>query len=106
MKIWNIQQAQKALSTRTADPNTDRPVSSKPAFKPVLEKALSGHQRFERFNIRWVWDAAFSADSAYLVTASSDHTAKLWDLASGEAIRNYAGHQKAVVCLALHDAVV
>lgn len=27
----------------------------------TLEKTLTGHQR-------WVWDAAFSADSAYLVT--------------------------------------
>ena len=29
-----------------------------------LEKTLAQHQR-------WVWDACFSADSAYLVTASS-----------------------------------
>jgi hypothetical protein len=31
-------------------------------FKP--EKVLQGHQR-------WVWDCAFSADSAYLVTGES-----------------------------------
>lgn len=30
------------------------------------EKVLTGHQR-------WVWDAAFSADSAYLVTGKLDH---------------------------------
>lgn len=30
-------------------------------FEYVLERTLTGHQR-------WVWDAAFSADSAYLVT--------------------------------------
>ncbi|KND03083.1 TOR complex subunit LST8 [Spizellomyces punctatus DAOM BR117] len=61
-----------------------------------LEKTLAGHQR-------WVWDCAFSADSAYLVTGSSDHSARLWDLATGETIRHYNGHQKAVVCVALHD---
>ncbi|KAJ3385884.1 TOR complex subunit lst8, partial [Lobulomyces angularis] len=55
----------------------------------VLDKTLTGHQR-------WVWDCCFSADSAYLVSASSDHTAKLWDISAGEAIRNYVGHQKAV----------
>src|SRR5271170_3130360 len=55
-----------------------------------LETTLEGHQR-------WVWDCAFSADSAYLVTglfslsfilgtsltfciASSDHIARLWEL--------------------------
>jgi WD40 repeat protein len=30
-------------------------------FEYTPEKTLTGHQR-------WVWDAAFSADSAYLVT--------------------------------------
>lgn len=38
-----------------------------------LESTLHGHQR-------WVWDCAFSADSAYLVTACSDHYARLWEL--------------------------
>lgn len=60
------------------------------------DKTLYGHQR-------WVWDVAFSADSAYLVTASSDMTAKLWELSSGEAILEYAGHNKAVTCVALDD---
>jgi WD40 repeat protein len=33
---------------------------------------------------RWVWDCVFSVDAAYLVTASSDTTARLWDLTTGE----------------------
>ncbi|KAI8803589.1 quinon protein alcohol dehydrogenase-like superfamily [Cladochytrium replicatum] len=61
-----------------------------------LDKTLTGHQR-------WVWDCAFSADSAYLVTGSSDHSAQLWDLNTADRIRQYNGHQKAVVCVALHD---
>ena len=60
------------------------------------EKTLKGHQR-------WVWDAVFSADSAYLVTASSDQTARLWDVSQGETICHYTGHAKAVICVALHD---
>ena len=62
------------------------------------EKTLGnpGHQR-------WVWDAIFSADSAYLVTASSDQTARLWDLRQGETLRHYPGHHKAVICVAMHD---
>ncbi|KAJ1547643.1 TOR complex subunit lst8 [Nowakowskiella sp. JEL0078] len=62
----------------------------------MLDKTLTGHQR-------WVWDCAFSADSAYLVTGSSDHSARLWDLSNADTIRHYNGHQKAVVCVALHD---
>lgn len=36
-------------------------------------------------------------------TASSDCTARLWDAATGETIRQYTGHQKAVLCVALND---
>jgi G protein beta subunit-like protein len=56
-----------------------------------------------RNNGRWVWDASFSADSAYLVTASSDFTARLWDVASGEVIRHYKSPM-AITCVALNDA--
>lgn len=63
-----------------------------------LVHTLQGHQR-------WVWDCSFSAVSSYLVTASSDQSARLWDLSQGEAIRHYNGHHKAVICVALNDAV-
>ncbi len=56
---------------------------------------------------------AFSADSQYIFTASSDNVARLWSLAppgspgSNEAIpkvkREYLGHQKALTCLAFRD---
>lgn len=125
---------------------------------------MEGHQR-------WVWDCAFSADSAYLVTgrssspslalknkvplfvekyfhalvgidillrgvlwrivlrmflilvvrilfedirdfmgftdclASSDHIARLWELSSGKTIRQYSGHHKGAVALALNDCL-
>ncbi|KAK3754949.1 hypothetical protein QZH41_019367, partial [Actinostola sp. cb2023] len=55
---------------------------------------------------RWVWDCAFSEDSQYLVTASSDNIARLWNVDAGEVVREYKGHQKAVVCLAFRDAQV
>ena len=35
---------------------------------------------------RWVWDAAFTADSRYLLTASSDSVARLWSLKTGEVV--------------------
>ncbi|KAI9749156.1 MAG: TOR complex subunit lst8, partial [Lichina confinis] len=65
-----------------------------PAFP--LETTLHGHQR-------WVWDCAFSADSAYLVTACSDHYARLWELSSQSIIRQYNGHHRGAVCVALND---
>ena len=61
-----------------------------------LETTLHGHQR-------WVWECAFSADSAYLVTACSDHFARLWELSSQSIIRQYSGHHRGVVAVALND---
>ncbi|MCJ1470312.1 TOR complex subunit lst8 [Pseudocyphellaria aurata] len=61
-----------------------------------LETSLESHQR-------WVWDCAFSADSAYLVTACSDHYARLWELNTQAVIRQYNGHHRGAVCVALND---
>jgi len=46
-------------------------------YEYTLERTLTGHQR-------WVWDAAFSADSAYLVTGQSGSTSPPPPWAYGE----------------------
>ncbi|KAJ2725837.1 TOR complex subunit lst8 [Coemansia sp. Benny D115] len=56
------------------------------------------------YHHRWVWDAAFSSDSGYLVTVSTDTRAALWDVSTGDIIREFKGHSKGVVCVALNDA--
>ena len=56
-------------------------------------------------NQRWVWDVAFSMDSQYLITASSDNNARLWNINTGENIREYSGHQKAITALAFSDGI-
>lgn len=96
---------------------------------PDLEPThtLTGHQK-------WVWDCAFSADSTYIITGttewhayvhgrpprrcvaspplplclsgSSDQSARLWELSAGTSIKTYAGHLKAVTAVALNDAPV
>ena len=37
-------------------------------------------------------------------SASSDNMARLWNLDQGQVVREYSGHQKAVVALAFRDA--
>ncbi|XP_054716586.1 target of rapamycin complex subunit lst8-like [Uloborus diversus] len=54
-------------------------------------------------NQRWVWDVAFSADSQYLFTVSSDVLARLWNISTGEIKRDYNGHNKALTALAFRD---
>ena len=90
-RIWSV------------DPNQPHNVSGTEQLPPnreaeafPLETTLHGHQR-------WVWDCAFSADSAYLVTACSDHYARLWELSSQSIIRQYNGHHRGAVCVALND---
>lgn len=55
---------------------------------------------------RWVWDAAFSGDSRYLFTGSSDSYARLWDVEKGTLEREYCGHQKPITALAFRDQMV
>lgn len=94
------------LATCSAD-TTVTIWSISPNYEFKQERVLIGHQR-------WVWDCAFSADSAYLVTgeltlrlkrmswkgymrvfsASSDHTARLWEMSTGDTVRQYNGHHK------------
>eukprot|EP00461_Guttulinopsis_vulgaris_P004152 UN04153 len=51
----------------------------------------------------WVWDASFSADSAYIVTASSDRSAKLWDLQTSDVLLEYRGHSRGLTAVTLND---
>lgn len=82
-----------AAAKQPGDPQLEQPA----AFP--LESTLDEHQR-------WVWDCAFSADSAYLVTACSDHFSRLWELSSQTIIRQYTGHHRGVVSVALNDTAV
>lgn len=52
---------------------------------------------------RWVWDCAFSSDAKYLLTASSDESARLWCVDTAEVIRIYKGHSKALTALAFAE---
>lgn len=89
-RIWEVDVNERLANSEqmSEDPSQSRPFP--------LEATLTGHQR-------WVWDCAFSADSAYLVTACSDHYARLWELHSQQIIRQYNGHHRGAVCVALND---
>ncbi|MCJ1361606.1 TOR complex subunit lst8 [Acarospora aff. strigata] len=91
-RIWSVDPtAPHKVTGQDGLPTTNRHANAFP-----LETTLHEHQR-------WVWDCAFSADSAYLVTACSDHYARLWELSSQSIIRQYNGHHRGAVCVALND---
>jgi hypothetical protein len=87
-----------ALLSRSIKFNPKNQVASERFFHELIthrEKALPptiasfAHQD-------GVNDAAFSPDGVRVLTASADHTAKLWDAATGELISSFA-HQDGVV---------
>jgi target of rapamycin complex subunit LST8 len=82
------------MTPPSSSDSDDKENQTPPTFD--LAYTLDNHQR-------WVWDCAWSADSAYLVTACSDHYARLWELASQSIIRQYNGHHRGAVCVALND---
>jgi WD40 repeat protein len=48
-----------------------------------------------------VTSVAFSQDGRFVLTGSDDHTARLWDVATGLQIRAYVGHTDEVTSVAL-----
>src|SRR5947209_874378 len=38
------------------------------------------------------WSVAFSRDGRQVVTGSNDHTARVWDLATGKEVQRFMGH--------------
>lgn len=102
-RIWSVDLSNPAALNPLPLPEDDEDDENKAANPDLgvespfkMEQELDGHQR-------WVWDCAFSADSAYLVTACSDHYARLWELSSKSVIRQYNGHHRGAVCVALND---
>lgn len=85
-----------ALATTSADQSTK-------LWRP---KDLTHITDLHKKNQRWVWDMAFSNDSQYLFTASSDGVARLWSLAKNEVKCEYVGHSKALTCLAFKDRLL
>lgn len=61
------------------------------------KSCLVGHSK-------WVWDATFSADSMYVLTASTDCSARLWEVETGDQISIFTGqHTKGITSVALND---
>ncbi|CDW51951.1 target of rapamycin complex subunit lst8 [Trichuris trichiura] len=52
---------------------------------------------------RWVWDCAFTLDSQFIFTCSSDNFLRLWRCEGGPPVYEYTGHQRAVTALAFRD---
>ena len=66
--------------------------------QPNQAKAL---HTFGRKHSAPVTSVAISPDGRYLITGSEDHTAKLWDIASGEELRSFAGHSDRIYSVAV-----
>lgn len=95
--IKQQQQKQEDATTSTSSPSSSPSSLFCRSSEPSPIKVLTTETQ------RWVWDVAFSADSQYLITASSDSVVRLWHLESAEIRREYTGHQKAVTALAFSD---
>ena len=49
----------------------------------------------------WIWGVGFSPDGKYVLTASQDRTARLWDAATGKQLRLFPSHANAAIASAI-----
>ncbi|OQR80050.1 target of rapamycin complex subunit LST8-like [Tropilaelaps mercedesae] len=95
-KIWSVLELEQLLEKEFADYHDEM------EFKEV-DMTPSQVLSFE--GQRWVWDVAFTMDSQNLFTASSDNIVRLWNLTTGEPVRDYS-HSKGVIALAFMDKAI
>jgi len=85
-----------SLPRNIADP--DRPFVRESEY--ALENAAAN--RRERAILhghdKTIWHVAFSPDNSRIITASDDHTARLWDVATETLIQSFEGHDGTVWC--------
>ena len=60
---------------------------------PSPSSAVTGKLSCSIGHEDWVNSAVFSPDGEYILTASADQTARLWEKASGRHIMTYRGHE-------------
>jgi len=65
------------------------------ALHPLF--AITGH-------LSEVYSATFSSDGKYIVTASGDRTAQIWDAATGQPLRTLSGHHGRVLFAAFNPS--
>jgi len=58
-------------------------------------------QRLVGKHQKWAWDCHFTRDSRYVLSASSDKRICLWDIETGDLMKEYKGHQKAITSIDL-----
>jgi WD40 repeat protein/TPR repeat protein len=76
---------------------TDMDAPDKPIWFPALSVLAEARSQARQRALLWghaaeVNSAAFSPDGAHVVTASADHTARLWDATTGAQLAVLLGH--------------
>jgi WD40 repeat protein len=87
---------------RATDGQVVRVLRSAPDFPEGTSAALPADRRKtseERFTLP-VTGLAFSPDGTLLAISSADKTVRLWSLSTGEQLKIFRGHERAVTCIA------
>src|ERR1035438_7947898 len=70
------------------------------AFAGPVAQAQENVRLMPQLGMGEVTSVAFSPDGRFLLTGSQDNSARLWDAATGQQIRTFAGHTNPVTSVA------
>ncbi len=84
-----------APTAATQIPSTTPTIASIPATPTpaALVQTFRGHTA-------WIESVAFSPDGKYVLTGSMDHTARLWDVITGQTVQIFKGRAVEVYSVA------
>ncbi len=86
------------LALQALFPFIEDPRHYVPQAEMALYRAVLGHRERQVLagHGGWVDNADFSPDGKWVVTASRDKTARIWDAATGQTVRTLEGHEGSV----------
>lgn len=88
--------AYSSREARLIPPEASLPAEPLPGLAFGMVRQMIGHEH------PWIEAVVWSADGRWIISGGFDQAVRLWDAETGRLVHTFVGHERAVLCLALH----